>query len=274
MTPTPDILALDFDGVICDGLIEYFQSAWQAYCQLFQPASQEPAPDLAEDFYALRPVIETGWEMPILLHGLCSGLSREAISADWPTLAHQLITEAGLDSKTASIAVDSVRDRWIQTDLDDWLSQHRFYPGVIAQVQQLMEAGVYLIIISTKEGRFIQQLLSQQGLNLGAGQILGKEVKQPKYVTLQQIQNSPPIGAAASVSIWFVEDRLKALELVEKQSDLSTVELFLADWGYNTPAEKTLAEQSERIHRLSLSQFTAPLTAWPNRHLDLGGLPE
>ncbi|MBD0336625.1 MAG: HAD family hydrolase [Cyanobacteria bacterium Co-bin13] len=268
MTPTPDILALDFDGVICDGLIEYFQSAWQAYCQLFQPASQEPAPDLAESFYALRPVIETGWEMPILIHGLCSGLSHEAISADWPTLSRQILTEAGLDSKTASMAVDGVRDRWIEADLDNWLSQHRFYPGVIAQVRQLTEAGVYPIIVSTKEGRFIQQLLSQQGLTLGAGQILGKEVKQPKYVTLQQIQNSPPIGAVASVSIWFVEDRLKALELVEQQPDLNTIELFLADWGYNTAAEKTLAEQSTRIHRLSLSQFTAPLPAWPSRSLD------
>jgi phosphoglycolate phosphatase-like HAD superfamily hydrolase len=264
MTPQPDILALDFDGVVCDGLIEYFQSAWQGYCELFQPTSQEPEPGLAEDFYALRPVIETGWEMPILIHGLRSGLSREAIFADWPTLAHQLITEAGLDSKAASTAVDGVRDRWIQADLDDWLSQHRFYPGVIAQMQRLLEAGIYLVIVSTKEGRFIQQLLSQQGIQLGEGQILGKEVKQPKYVTLRQIQSSSPLGTAAA-NLWFVEDRLKALELVAEQPDLNTIELFLADWGYNTAAEKAQAEQSARIHRLSLSQFTAPLQTWIRR---------
>ena len=29
------LIAFDFDGVICDGLLEYFQTAWQAYCEVF-----------------------------------------------------------------------------------------------------------------------------------------------------------------------------------------------------------------------------------------------
>ena len=51
---SPDILALDFDGVVCDGLIEYFQTAWRAYCELFHPESAEPPEGLAERFYPLR----------------------------------------------------------------------------------------------------------------------------------------------------------------------------------------------------------------------------
>jgi 3-deoxy-D-manno-octulosonate 8-phosphate phosphatase KdsC-like HAD superfamily phosphatase len=27
----PQTLALDFDGVLCDGLLEYFETAWRAY---------------------------------------------------------------------------------------------------------------------------------------------------------------------------------------------------------------------------------------------------
>ena len=56
----PNILALDFDGVLCNGLEEYFLTAWRTYCQVWEPASQEPTEDLALVFYRLRPVIETG----------------------------------------------------------------------------------------------------------------------------------------------------------------------------------------------------------------------
>ena len=61
----PTILALDFDGVICDGLIEYFQTAWRTYCQIWKPVETVPDPDLALSFYRVRPAIETGWEMPL-----------------------------------------------------------------------------------------------------------------------------------------------------------------------------------------------------------------
>lgn len=262
MTPSPHILALDFDGVICDGLIEYFQTAWKAYCQLFKITDTPPAAGLAEDFYRLRPVVETGWEMPILIHALLSGVSAEAIFQSWPTLAAQLTAEAGLDSKAVAAVVDGVRDLWIATNLEDWLNQHRVFPGVIQRLQQVIEEGVYPIIISTKEGRFIEQLLSQQGIALGEGQILGKEVKQPKYVTLRQLQAVPPIETDSPLVIWFVEDRLKALELVEEQPDLSDISLFLADWGYNTATERAQASQSTRICLLSLNQFAAPFTEW------------
>lgn len=261
MPPAPQILALDFDGVVCDGLIEYFQTAWKAYCQLFQPAAQSPPEGLAETFYRLRPVIETGWEMPVLLHGLQSGLSPAEISQDWPPLAQQLLTATGLTPQAAAAAVDGIRDAWIEVDLESWLGQHRFYPGVIARLQQITAAGPTLMIVSTKEGRFIQQLLAQQGLQLSRDQILGKEVKQPKYETLRQLQTAQPNGASGA-SLWFVEDRLKALELVSQQPDLAGVTLFLADWGYNTEAEKAAAQSSSRIHRLSIAQFSQPFSAW------------
>jgi len=55
------------------------------------------------------------------------------------------------------------------------------------------------------------------------------------------------------LSLWFVEDRLKTL-VVHQQPDLDAVKLYLADWGYNTPAERESA-QNDRIQLLSLSQF-------------------
>lgn len=255
---SPDILALDFDGVVCDGLIEYFQTAWRAYCVLFHPESEDPPEGLAERFYCLRPVIETGWEMPILLHGLRQGVSDEEVLKSWPDMVLRLLEESGVESKAAAQVVDEVRDRWIHSDLEGWLRLHRFYPGVLNRIRQTMEAGVQPVIISTKEGRFIRQLLAQEGLEMPEGDILGKEVKQPKYETLRQVQRQ----ARTPQNIWFVEDRIKALQTVSQQPDLEMVELFLADWGYNVDADRQTAVDDERIHCLSLNQFTGPFSDW------------
>ncbi len=255
----PTLLALDFDGVVCDGLLEYFQTAWKAYCEVFQPASPDPPQGLAERFYPLRPVVETGWEMPLVLYGLLAGVSDPEILDHWPTLVPLLLAQAAVDAPQLSKAVDGVRDRWMAADLEGWLALHRFYPGVLPRLQQAQAQGVDLVIISTKEGRFIQQLLAQQGMALAADRIWGKEVKQPKYDSLRQLKakasDSDPI-------IWFVEDRINALQAVQRQPDLTDVQLFLADWGYNTATDRQAGEADDRIQLISLAQFATPFEAW------------
>jgi phosphoglycolate phosphatase-like HAD superfamily hydrolase len=254
---TPNLLALDFDGVLCDGLLEYFQTAWKAYCEVFQPDTLTPPIGLAERFYPLRPVVETGWEMPLVLYGLLSGVAEGAVLDHWPTLVPQLLAQAGVESAPLGAAVDGVRDRWMAADLEGWLGLHRFYPGVLPRLQHAQAEGVELVIISTKEGRFIQQLLAQQGLTLAADHILGKEVKQPKYETLRQLQASHP-----QAHIWFVEDRIKALQSVQSQPDLASVQLFLADWGYNTATDRSAAQADDRLQLLSLTQLAQPFDQW------------
>ncbi|MEO0989095.1 MAG: HAD family hydrolase [Cyanobacteria bacterium J06639_14] len=258
----PTLLALDFDGVLCNGLIEYFQTAWKAYCQLFDVAPKEPPAGLAERFYPLRPVIETGWEMPLLLHALLQGVDDATVLDHWPTLVQEILGETNIQADYAMAQVDGVRDRWIQTDLDSWLSLHQFYPGVIARLQQAIVDGIYPVIISTKEGRFIQALLAQAGVELAADQIIGKEIKQPKTATLRQLRQNLPQGHPQPPTIWFVEDRLKTLEKVKAQPELTDILLFLADWGYNTEAEKEKARHDSHIHLLSLSQLVQEFSAW------------
>ena len=254
----PTLLALDFDGVVCDGLREYFQTAWKVYGEVFEPDAGAPPEGLAERFYPLRPVVETGWEMPLVLYGLRSGVADQNILTRWPELVPQILAQAGVEPATLGQAVDGVRDRWIRQDLNDWLSYQRFYPGVLDRLRQAMAAGVELIIISTKEGRFIQQLLAQGGLALASHRILGKEVKQPKYETLRQLQRAHP-----NATIWFVEDRVNALQAVQQQPDLGNIALFLADWGYNTAADRAIAAPGSGIYGLSLDQFCGPFGDWP-----------
>jgi phosphoglycolate phosphatase-like HAD superfamily hydrolase len=259
----PTILALDFDGVLCDGLIEYFQTAWRVYVQIWSPVDRTPPAGLAEQFYRMRPVVETGWEMPLVIRALLLGISEAEILLRWSEIATQQLAADRevlpigdrLSAASLGAAIDSVRDEWIQSDLDDWLAQHRFYPGVIDRLRQICDSPVCPVIITTKEGRFVRQLLQQQDIDLSADRILGKEIKQPKAVSLRQLQQD-------NARIWFVEDRLKTLETVLAQPELAGVRLFLADWGYNTPAERAKASEQEGIRLISIAQFSQDFSKW------------
>ncbi|MTJ11692.1 HAD family hydrolase [Anabaena sp. UHCC 0187] len=256
---SPTILALDFDGVVCDGLIEYFEVAWRTYCQIWSPAKDTPPDDLALRFYRLRPVIETGWEMPVLIKALIEGFSDDQILQSWTSITPQILAVDNLEAKAVSTKLDHLRDEWIQTDLNGWLSLHKFYPGVIERLKITLESEVQLYIVTTKEGRFVKQLLQQEGVNLPPENIFGKEVKRPKYETLHELIEK---ANTQTVSLWFVEDRLKTLQLVQQQSDLNHVKLFLADWGYNTQPEREAGKNDPRIQLISLSHFAHDFSTW------------
>ena len=263
----PTILALDFDGVLCDGLLEYFQTSRRTYCQIWKPDSQTPLDELAPRFYRLRPVVEIGWEMPILLRALVLGVSQEKILQDWSMVALEIIESEQLDAADIGKKLDAVRDEWIATDLDGWLGLHRFYPGVIERLQEILsalptsplETPTQLFIVTTKEGRFVKQLLQQQDIQLPEERIIGKETKRPKHQTLRQLIEA---CTGEGVTLWFVEDRLKTLQLVQQQADLKDVRLFLADWGYNTQSQQESARNDPRIQLLSLSQFVQDFSVW------------
>ncbi|MFM2429854.1 MAG: hypothetical protein RLZZ511_1067 [Cyanobacteriota bacterium] len=250
----PELLALDFDGVICNGLQEYFQTAWAAHCQLWSPDTVEPPAGLAEAFYRLRPVVETGWEMPVVIHALRSGFSEQAILADWHNIAIEMLQQHHSTPQQVGGLVDHLRDVAIQTHLPDWLGTHSFYPGVLDRLKSIDN----WLIISTKEGRFIHQLLADAGIELPPERIFGKEQKRPKYEILRELKRRYK-------SIWFIEDRFRTLETVQKQSDLQDIQLFLADWGYNLPTERHVAQQSGRIRLINLTQFSQDFAMWVER---------
>ncbi len=256
---TPNILALDFDGVLCDGLMEYFQVAWRTYSQLWQPDNVALPEDWAPIFYRLRPVIESGWEMPVLLQALQQGVSETEILQDWGTIASQILADSHLEAKTIGHALDRQRDEWITADLSGWLALHRFYPGILERLQSIIASAVYPVIISTKEGRFINQLLQQQGIELSEVQIIGKESQRPKHQVLRELAATH----SAHSSIWFIEDRLKTLISIQNHEDLAAARLYLADWGYNTEQERETTQRTNRIELLSLTNFGQDFSRWP-----------
>ena len=255
-SPVPNILALDFDGVVCNGLKEYFASTQRAYQQIWSESAND---SFAPSFYRLRPVIETGWEMPILLRALVLGMDEAEIANHFQEIAIQIVGKENLSKQELVNSLDGVRDEWIKSNLDDWLSLHSFYPGIIEKLKEVIDSQTILYIVTTKEGRFVKQLLQQQGIDLPVARIIGKESKRPKYETLRILQDRHQ--ESEEIGMTFVEDRLKALQQVAQQEDLQFVSLFLADWGYNLEGDRLLASQDRRIKLLSLEGFQQDLAS-------------
>jgi len=109
----PQILALDFDGVICDGLIIF--KPLGAPTVKSKPSLPTPPADSAS-FYQLRPVIETGWEMPVLIRALVLGHNREdEAGLGWDF--SPVVERSRADGSRHRHETRPARDEWITTDL-------------------------------------------------------------------------------------------------------------------------------------------------------------
>lgn len=264
----PAVLALDFDGVVCDGRSEYFETAWQAYVAAWPGplATARPAA-VAARFRALRPLIESGWEMPLLVHALLAGVDAEALAsrAAWLQAAPELLQRAGVSAEALGRALNRVRDDWFARDAAGWLAHHRFYPGVPDRLVSLLDGPTRVVIVTTKTERFARALLAGADRRLAALTVIGRDpaVPVPKPAILRRLADAGRLDAAAT-GLWFVEDMLETLEATARRDDLGGVRLFLADWGYNTPAARArVTATGGRIGLLSLERFVAPLETWP-----------
>ena len=197
--------------------------------------------------------------MPILLRALVLQYELDNIESNWHNVCSEIVTKENLNKQQVMSALDGVRDHWIQTDLDNWLALHEFYPGVLEKLGKLLDSSTLLYIVTTKEGRFVKQLLNQQNLSFPEDHIFGKEVKQPKFDTLRQILK---INQETPNNLWFIEDLLKTLNKVKSQEYLTEVNLFLADWGYNTIKSHELVKQDSTINLLSLDTFSQDFSEW------------
>ena len=256
MSSKPGSIAFDFDGVLCNGLKEYFQTAWRVYCEYWTVSSPVEPEGLAERFYTLRPVVEVGWEMPVVLRAIIQGFSDADILTSWPEIRQQLVKSEDLSKETIGQWVDGTRDQWIQTDLEGWLALHEFYPGTLETLQNLQHENIPFVIITTKESRFVRALLQRAQLDLASDKIFGKDCQRPKPETLKRLKPNLP------GPIWFIEDRIAALQAVRAESSLQDVGLFLAEWGYNVALDHQNAKKTDGITCLSLETFNLGVESW------------
>ena len=237
------IYALDFDGVICDSAVETAITGWKAATYVW-PDMANTIPDEThiEQFRRLRPLLETGYEAIILMRLLQQGESVENIKANITSF----IRELGPDSKLLKQLFGETRDQWIQHARDEWIVMNPLFEGIAEKLQNL--SGQTWYIVTTKQERFVEQILQANQVDLPID-IYGLDRKMGKQDVLLEL-----LGQHGSKTIRLIEDRLPTLLGVLGNTQLSSVDMQLVDWGYNTEQDRTNA-LTKGIKVIGLSEF-------------------
>ncbi|NOS88029.1 MAG: HAD family hydrolase [Methylococcaceae bacterium] len=231
----PIIYALDFDGVICDSAVETALTGWKAASQLWHDMPDTAPPSMEAQFRRVRPMIETGYEAILAMRMLHLGHSVDTIVGHYAELLPQLLSDSQATVDELKIRFGATRDAWIAENRADWVQMNPLFAGIADKLRQLAQQHTWYIV-TTKQERFVQHILTAHGIDLAQEQIFGLDRAMSKVDVLLALQHRHP-----EATLYFVEDRLPTLINVSKHPDLSQVQLILARWGYNTEADQQAA---------------------------------
>ncbi len=248
------LVALDFDGVLCDSASETAETAWRAGGAIWPDWRDRPVPEEhVARFRRLRPVLETGYQSIPLMRLAVTEPDEARTLAAFPDLCEQILAQAGMTRQQSINLFGATRDAWIRDDLPGWLGRHAFYPGTI-QALQALRRQARVIILTTKQERFVQALLKGQAVELPPEAIFGLERGFKKEELLERFLAEPEVDKA---DCHFVEDRLETLQRVLTRPRLAPLNLYLAEWGYVTDSERKRARTCDRIRVIGLDDLAA-----------------
>ncbi len=242
------LYALDFDGVICDSAVETAMTGWKAAATIWPDMQGSVPQQLLQQFREVRPMIETGYEAILAMRLLHLTYSTEAIVSDYPNLISMLMTDARVTVDDLKRLFGRTRDAWIANDLADWVAMNPLFENVAAKLRALAAQADW-VIITTKQERFVKQILQANQIELADQFIYGLDRNMSKVEVLTEL-----LAANPRQQIIFVEDRLPTLINVARQAALKNVKLVLAIWGYNTVADQDQARQQGFLCQ-ALSEF-------------------
>lgn len=244
------IYALDFDGVICDSAVETAVTGWKAGLKIWNDFNTPlPTQSIIDKFRLVRPIMETGYEAILIIRLLYQGETVETLLSHYAEKIQQTIDTSNKDIPALKQLFGKTRDIWINEDVNDWIAMNPLFPSIAEKLQQLNMQGQWFII-TTKQERFVTQILNAYQIELDPDRIFGLDRKLSKEAILTKLSAQYPQNV-----FYFVEDRLPTLLNVLANKDLKAVKLFLATWGYNTQEDKQQAKVQSRIELIDVKNF-------------------
>ena len=249
MTHRPP-LVFDFDGVIVDGMEEYWWSARHAAGMLWPALKADLPVAVPLAFRQLRPWVHHGWEM-VLLAAELERIDVGEWVADYALQQRQAMERLAVAPEALQQALDRTRDDALATDRGQWLALHRPFPGVVDRLRSFAAEGMDWAVLTTKGASFTAELLD--GLGLQPWRLYGRE-DGAKPEVLLRLQQERALRA-------FVEDRRATLETVRATPGLERLTCLLVSWGYLKP--KDVLDLPDGIHRIDPEDLARPLAQWP-----------
>ena len=254
------LLVLDFDGVIVDGINEYWSSSRQTCLNIISDKEKEiiSLPNkIPEAFKEMRPWVHHGWEM-VILAAECSDKTSQLnlkgikkFSKNYSVECSLALEKWGWTPSQLQEALNQTRREAISNNINKWLSYHQPFSLVINYLKTLEKEGIEFAVLTTKSIEFTKKLLNS--FNLQPKLVFGHE-SGSKIDVLKQLLNERIIRG-------FIEDRRTTLEKVLEDHKLKSIPCYLASWGYLKPQDRNNLPSGIKL--LNLETLRGPTANWP-----------
>ena len=231
------LLVLDFDGVIVDGIQEYWSSSRQTCLNILSTQEKENIylpREIPSTFKAMRPWVHHGWEM-VLLAAECSNKTSQLnlkglqnFSSNYQIECSLALEKWGWTPFQLQEALNQTRREAISNNFNQWLNFHQPFSLVTQRLKTLEKEGIEFAVLTTKSIEFTKKLLDC--FDLQPKLVFGHESGSKVHVLNQLLQTRIIHG--------FIEDRRTTLEKVLEDPKLKSIPCYLASWGYLKPQDK------------------------------------
>ena len=222
----------DFDGVIVDGMNEYWCSSLLA-CENFLITSdisieKKLYKTISSTFKEIRPWVKYGWEMVLIVHEIVKieNPLNDENKKDFVFKYHQncqsILQHNSWLPQDLQNFLDQSRKLQIDKDFKKWISLHNPFYEVIDFIEKLKQEKIKTGIITTKGKVFATKILNE--LNISPEFIFGYESGTKIEIAKQLSTNYKIVG--------FIEDRRKTLVNIKQNPHTQHIPCFLAEWGY------------------------------------------
>ena len=253
------LLVLDFDGVIVDGINEYWSSSSQACLNILSPQEKENiyfSSEIPSTFKAMRPWVHHGWEM-VLLAAECSDQTSQLNLKGVQNFSQNYSTECSLalnkwDWTPSQLqeSLNQTRREAISNNFNQWLNYHQPFSSVVQRLQRLDQEDIEFAVLTTKSIEFTKTLLNC--FNLHSKLVFGHE-SGSKIEVLNQLLHKKIIRG-------FIEDRRITLEKVLENPKLKSIPCYLASWGYLKPQDRENLPSGMKL--INLEKLNEPISNW------------
>jgi len=245
------LFLFDFDGVIVDGMDEYWHSSLLA-CEKFLNSKnikveQKHYEKVPNTFKEIRPSIKYGWEMVLITHEIIKTANslNTLKNNDFITKYHQnceiILKNNSWIAKDLQKMLDKSRIYQIDKDFETWVNLHKPFYEVLNFMEDLKIKGIKSGIITTKGKLFAERILKQ--LNIFPEFIFGYESGTKIKIAEELTKKYEILG--------FIEDRKKTLIDIKQNEGTSHIPCLLADWGYLQSSDRYNLKNNIKLLKLS-----------------------
>jgi phosphoglycolate phosphatase-like HAD superfamily hydrolase len=244
----PNVLALDFDGVICDSAGECLYSAYNTYAAVRGLQDAASVTDIRSDwydtFYQIRPYIRDGKDYFVILYFLENEISVESqtqFDDQSAAVMQEVCSLAEVENKDDLEKHFQDSRRAIRAkDEAAWFDMNPLYDRMREGLDSLGPGFEGVYITTSKPTDAATKILYHNGIEIPEPQILGKDKVKKTVAKNSQME---AVASAANIElseILFLDDQVSHLTAAQKIG----VQCFVATWGYNTDEQVEEAVQA------------------------------